>query len=316
MSDAGLPPAFVDVVVVNLVVDRLSAEVAGRFATAGIDCMLVKGPVIGQWLYEEAIRPYGDSDLLVAWSDWDRATALLLEQGFRSDQFAEIGHPRMESFSSAAFLRGSIDNVDLHRTLEGLGAHPCEVWDALWSGAERREVGGRSIAVPARPAVLMHIAIHAVHHHAHTKPIEDLRRGIRVGSVDEWREAAALAAKLQGLPAFATGLRRIPEGETLAAELGVGEAGSVHFELLTERVPTAEALHELLGPGLTPRERASRVVTELFPKPSFMRWWSPLARRGKRGLLVSYPLRWGWLAVKVPGGLLAVRRAQRRRRDG
>jgi hypothetical protein len=316
MPDAGLPTALVDVVVVNLLVDRLTADVAGRFAAAGIDCMLVKGPVIGAWLYEEAIRPYGDSDLLVAASDWDRATALLIAQGFRSDQYAEIGHPRMASSASAAFVRGGIDNLDLHRTLEGLEAAPGEVWEALWSAAGRQEVGGRSIAVPAHPAVLMHLALHAVHHHARVKPIEDLRRGIRVGSEEDWRQAAALAEKLQGLPAFATGLRRLPEGEKLAMELGVGEAGSVLFELLTERVPTAEALHELLGPGLTLGERASRVLTELFPRPSFMRWWTPLARRGKRGLVAAYPLRWGWLAVKVPAGLLALHRARRsRRRD-
>jgi hypothetical protein len=315
MSDTGLPPALVDVVVVNLLVDRLTAEVAGLFTEAGIDCMLVKGPVIGEWLYEEAIRPYGDSDILVSWSDWDRATALLREHGFTSDQFATIGHPRLESFASAAFVRG-IDNLDLHRTLDGLDAHPGEVWDALWGAAGNQQVGGRSVAVPARPAVLMHLAIHAVHHHAHTKPLEDLRRGIKAGDADEWRQAAELAEKLQGLPAFATGLRRIPEGEALASALGVEAAGSVHFELLTERVPTAEALHELLGPGLTFGERTSRVLTELFPKPSFMRWWTPLARRGTRGLVASYPLRWGWLIVKVPVGLIAVRRAQRSRRDG
>lgn len=312
MTADGLPTALVDAAVVTILVDRLTAEVAGLFADAGIDCMLVKGPVIGAWLYGESVRPYGDSDLMVAWSDWDRATALLLEHGFRSDQFAVIGHPRLESLASAAFLRGA-DNVDLHRTLEGLYADPGEVWDSLWSAAERQDVGGRSIAVPARSAVLMHIALHAVHHHAHTKPLEDLRRGIRMGDPADWREAAELAAKLRGLPAFATGLRRLPEGEELAKTLGVETAGSVHFDLLTERVPTAGALHELLGPGLTIHERALRVLTEVFPKPSFMRWWTPLARRGKRGLVASYPLRWGWLAIKVPGGLLALRRAQRSR---
>ena len=210
--------------------------------------MLVKGPVIEELLYAEP-RPYGDSDILVRRSDWNPAICILLRQGFR-DALAPMAHPRMESFASTAFVRGS-DNVDLHCTLAGLEAPPEEVWEALWESADAQEIGGTVVAVPGRPAVLMHLALHAVHHHADEKPLEDLRRGIAGGAVADWRLAAELADRLGGAAAFASGLRRLPEGEKLATTLGVERIGSLHFELRTAGVPTAEGLHELFAPGLT-----------------------------------------------------------------
>lgn len=297
------------VAVRNLLVDRVTSEVVGLFAEAGIHCMLVKGPVIGEFLYTEP-RPYGDSDILVRRSDWNPARAILLTHGFR-DALAPMAHPRMESFASTAFVRGS-DNVDLHCTLAGLEAPPEEVWDALRESAGEQEVGGTLVSIPGRPAVLMHLALHAVHHHADEKPLEDLRRGVADGAVADWRLAAELADRLGGTAAFASGLRRLPEGQRLAATLGIERFGSMHFELRTAGVPTAEGLHELFAPGLTLAQRVSIVFAELFPKPSFMRWSSPLARRGQRGLIASYPIRWVWLAINVPRGAIELRRARRR----
>lgn len=101
------------------------------FTEAGIDCMLVKGPVIGALFYDEP-RPYGDSDLVVHHADWERACEILLGLGFR-DALDSMAHPRLESFASRAFVRAS-EHVDLHCTLDGLKAPPVEVWDALWNG--------------------------------------------------------------------------------------------------------------------------------------------------------------------------------------
>jgi hypothetical protein len=294
-----------------MLVDQLTAEVNQRFEQAGIECMLVKGPVIGEWLYADGVRPYNDSDLLVSNADWDRAMAILIDLGLH-DYVEALEHPRLESDAAKGFARGA-DNLDLHRTLPGLEAAPETVWEALWPSADRQFVGGHPIAVPSRQGVLMHIALHAAAHHAEPKPREDLRRAIAVATIADWREAVALAHRLDGLPAFASGLRSLPEGAELAGTLGLEDVGSVHFDLRASGVPTAEALHELIAPGLTARQRAATVLRELLPTPSFMRWWTPLARRGAIGLLAAYPFRWAWLAVKLPGGLLELRRAQRRR---
>jgi hypothetical protein len=297
----------------NLLIDQSTADIGARLEEAGIDCILVKGPVIAEWLYRDDVRLYGDSDLIVRESDWRGAVAILTELGYREAP-GTLEHPRMTDTAARSFVRG-LAYVDLHRTIEGLDAPPGVVWEALRAGAESQEVGGREMVVPGRAARLMHLALHAAHHGGEAKSCEDLRRGVLAEDEEAWREAAALAARLGGSAAFGSGLRNVPESAALARRLGVADAGSVLFDLRAARVPTAEGLHELLSPGHTAAERLSIIRAELFPQPSFMRWWTPLARRGSAGLVASYPMRWGWLALRVPGGLVTLRRAQHRRRD-
>lgn len=277
----------------------------------------MKGPVIAEWLYAGAARLYGDSDLLVAPGDWDRAVAALEAQGFR-DALSPMAHPRMESIASTAFVRGN-DTVDLHCTLAGLDGPPEEVWKGFSQDCRTQTVGGRTVRVPARPATLMHVALHASHHGDAEKVVEDLRRALRHGSREEWVQAADLARRLDGLPAFASGLRRLARGAALAHELGVYSESSVRLDLRAAGVPTAEGLHELFASGLSLRTRLSMVLRELFPTADFMRWHTPLARRGTPGLVASYPVRWWWLTTQVPRGLaalLAARRAGDERRSG
>jgi hypothetical protein len=308
----GLGPGLRGVAIQNLLVDSLTAEVTGLFEAAGIDVMLIKGPLIGDWLYADGARSYGDSDLLIRRADWERAVALLAEHGFEN-QLGPMAHPRMESYASTAFVRGT-QNVDLHCTIAGLDTSYEAVWERLWPDAGRMTIGGRSVAVPPRAGVLVHIALHAAHHHDEDKPKEDLRRALAATELEEWRAAAELAGELGGLAAFASGLRYEPEGERVVSDLGLEREGSVHFELRAAGVPTAEGLHELLAPGLAPSERLALIRDELFPRPGFMRWWMPLARRGRRGLIASYPLRWLLLALRLPRGLATLLRARRKRR--
>lgn len=292
-----------------LLVDRLTAEVVAAFEQERIEVMLVKGPVIAAWLYPDGIREYGDSDFLLPRGAWERAVSLLERMGFR-DQLGPLAHPRMESYAGTAFVRGT-DNVDLHCTLAGLEADFDSVWRALRRGSGRQRIAGRAVEVPGPAATLLHIALHAVHH-VEGRPLEDLRRAAARGTDEEWQAAAELAGELHGLAAFASGLRLVPAGEAVARRIGVHDQGSVHFDLRTARVPMAEGLDELLSPGLTTRERARMVAREVLPRPEFMRWWTPLAKRGTLGLVASYPWRWIWLAAKLPGGLRALRRARRR----
>jgi hypothetical protein len=310
MPVSRLSAPLVEVAARNMMVDRITAETVRLFTEAGIECMLIKGPVIEDALYGDTVRPYRDCDLLVARSNWERAIAVLVGQGFQ-DRLGPMAHPRMESFAGTAFARG-VDNVDLHCTLAGLDASPEKVWRLFWASARRREVGGQVVAVPDRSAMLLHLALHVAHHPGQDRPLEDLRRGIQQGSLDDWRQAADLAQKLSGLAAFATGLRSLAEGSGLARTLGIEHVRSVQFELRIAGVPTAEGLNQLLAPDLTLRERTMMVFTELFPNPRFMRWWSSLARRSRVGLIMSYPLRWGWLAIKLPVALREILRARRR----
>ncbi|MCA1711243.1 MAG: nucleotidyltransferase family protein, partial [Actinobacteria bacterium] len=50
----------------SLAVDAQTAEVVQRLHQADVPCLLLKGPSIAGWLYNDGTpRPYGDSDLLV-----------------------------------------------------------------------------------------------------------------------------------------------------------------------------------------------------------------------------------------------------------
>jgi hypothetical protein len=308
MTSQGMDPFFRLLALRNLLIDQVAAEVAGAFAAEGVESLVLKGPVLAEWLYPGEVRPYGDADLIVAPGDWKSAVAVLNRLGF-SDHLGPMAHPRMESFASTAFLRGE-DNLDLHSTLHGLDGNPERIWRSFWGGAETQTIGGAELRVPSRAALLLHVGLHAAHH-VEGKPLKDLQRAIESADENLWREALDLAQLLDGTPTFASGLRLVPEGKELAQRLGIDEeTRSTRHDIRFEQVPTAEAIDALLQPGVGMWQRITTVAGELAPRPEFMRWWSPLARRGRLGLIVSYPLRWIRLVTQVPRGLLAVWRAR------
>jgi hypothetical protein len=299
-------------VVRNLVIDQLTAEIAKTFAEDGIDTLVLKGPALAEWLYPGEVRPYGDSDIMVAPGDWDQAVTVLNRLGF-SDYLGPMAHPRMESFSGTCFARDD-KGVDLHCALDGLEGDREAIWVSLLAGSESQLIGGAELLVPGRPALLMHVGLHAAHH-VKGKPIEDLRRAITHADERLWRQALELARDFDGLPAFASGLRLLPEGVELTRRLGLEDVRSPLHELRKEAVPMAEGIDALLSPGIGVRQRLAMLVKELFPRPEFMRWWSPdLANRGRFGLTAAYLVRIIWLVAHLPRGLYAWCRSHSRAR--
>jgi len=308
---ASLDPVFRLLAVRNLLIDQFTAEIVGTFAEEGIESLVLKGPALAEWLYPGEVRPYSDTDLMVAPGDWDQAVTVLNRLDF-SDYLGPMAHPRMESRAGTAFVRGQ-DAVDLHCTLHGLFGDPRAVWESFAAGGHVQQIGGARLRVPNRAALLLHVGLH-VAHDANGKTLEDLRRAVATADDALWQEALALADAHDGVAAFASGVRLVPEGVELARRLGIETVRSSIHEVRSDQVPTAEGVHALLAPGLGARARAAMVASEVFPRPEFMRWWSPLARRGRLGLIASYPCRWGWLAINAPRGLLAVWRQRRPRR--
>lgn len=294
----------------NFVIDALTAEVTGAFGREGIETLVLKGPVLARWLYPGEVRRYVDSDLMVAPGNRARAVGVLERLGF-------VEHcPWMPTPLSlqpcAHFDRGGIV-VDLHCQLSGLDGNPDAIWGCLAASAERQVIGGVELRVPDRDTVLLHVVLHAAQH-ANTvggKPLEDLRRAL--ARVEEWRWSSALelARAYRGVPAFAAGLRLLPEGEDLARRLDLGEVGSLKHELLREDV-IAEELYALLRAGVGIKRKLAIVATRGFPRPDYMRWWSPLARRGKRGLAGAYLRRTIWIIGQALGALHTLWRIRRR----
>jgi Uncharacterised nucleotidyltransferase len=314
MSDTGehLYSEFVSSGLRTLIVDRITVEVTRAFEAAGIPSVLMKGPVVAQWLYEpDEVRGYGDSDLLIRRQDWEKAGEVLTSLGF-AEEISEMAHPRMESYASDPWYRGPTkeDNVDLHATLYGIGADMDAVWELFSSTAVPIEVAGEQVKALGLPARTAHVALH-IAQHQDGKARVDLERALARVDEQGWREAAEVARRLDALPAFSNGLKQLPEGAALAERLGVADARSVPMDLRASGVPLTEGLHELLeARGL--RGKARVVLSELAPNPTFMRWWSPLARRGRLGLIAAYIWRPIYMLLHVPAALRELVRALRR----
>ena len=304
-------------------VDRVTAEVTAAFNAASIESILLKGPAIATWLYRnDHPRLYSDSDLLVQRSDWAKAKAVVKSLGFK-EIHETLVHPRMEPEEGMGYpgWKRSDDGtlVDLHYALFGLGAEPEEIWDLLSSSALREPVGGIHVQMPSHPARLVHIALHAVQHGGEDadpmvklerRPMIDLERAVAKVPAETWVKARELAEQLDGAAAFAAGLSLTPDGRQLAVSIGAHPRTSIDIALRLGGVPLSEGFAELSeASGL--RAKVALLVREAFPTPTFMRWWSPLARHGFAGLILAYGWRLAWLSYRVIPGFRAWRRAAR-----
>jgi glycosyltransferase involved in cell wall biosynthesis len=290
--------------------DQLTAEIVTELEKRGIQSVVLKGPSIAEWLYRGELRLYGDSDLLVSPADWTRAHAALVELGF-VDGLGPLDHPGMQSFSGYPWVRGRTQHVDMHCTLWGAGAPPEKVWEALLAASRPKAVGGRTVQVLSPVALTMHVALHAAQDGPDAaKPREDLERAIAQVPDAIWQAAAGLALELDAVGAFAEGLRSVPAGAELARRLNVSAPGSVEARLRGSYVPMAMGVeHFVQTKGVRPKLRL--LAREMAPTPAFMRWWTPLARRGKLGLALSYPWRLIWFVQHLWPALRTWRRAHK-----
>jgi hypothetical protein len=298
-----------DPVVRKLMIDQLTVEIVGAFVAEGIETLVLKGPVLAEWLYAGEIRTYVDSDLMVAPKNWARAAQLLEQRQFRSWVLA----PLSVDPGGTKFQRGD-DDVDLHRTIPGLFGDPDAIWTSVYARADLCLIGGAQLHVPDRDTLLLHVALHAGHHAnlEECKPFEDLRRAIAHADEQQWQHALALARAYDGVPAFATGLRVLPEGRDLVRRLGIKEIQTFRFALRREDDAIAEELSALFRPGIGARQKLATVLSELFPQPPYMRNWSSLARRGTLGLTAAYAWRLVWTMGQVPPAIVTLWRVRRK----
>lgn len=306
MMEGRPPPAAVarQLIALALHMDGVTAEVVDAFRAVGIRSVLLKGPALAAWLYQDrAPRPYVDADLLVAPDQVEHAGEVLRRLGF-DEQPDDAPHSR------AWVRRRDGGQVDLHAVIAGMIHMPADTWREVTATAEPLDVGGTTVEVPAIPVRAMIVALHAAHHRDAPRPLEDLARAVEVASRETWREAVAIADRLGATGELSVGLRLIPAGNRLANELGLPSA-----ELVAEakaegsRAQIAIGLDRLASShGL--RGKLQLLAAEALPTAEFMRLWSPLARRGRLGLTVAYPMRIGWLLWHAGPSLRAWRRSR------
>jgi hypothetical protein len=292
--------------------DAAAVEVTEALRAVGVPVILLKGPAIASWLYEDDERVYTDADLLVPSIRSDDAEAALARLGFAPyDEGLNAAEQAM--VHSQPWVRGrDLAQIDLHRTLFGVGVGPEKTWAELHAATERMVVAGVELDVLAPAGRALHVAVHAVQHeNRQGKPLEDLERAIDRLPPELWADALELAERLDATPTFALGLAQSPGGASLARRLGMSP------ELA--RAATAEGSAASLAMGFERLARSRglgakvRLVTrELLPSRDFIWWSSPLARRGPIGMALAYLWRPFWLAARVVPSLAAWRKHRAR----
>lgn len=292
-------------------IDATTAEVASAFGIEGIETLVLKGPVIAKWLYPGEVRPCSDSDLMVAPGDRARAVDVLERLGFTEHLPYRPIRLSLDP-GGTPFNRSGIF-VDLHCQLPGLKGDPDAVWGRLAASADRQVIGGVELRVPDRDTALLHVVLHAAYHAnlVDGNPREDLRRALARVEESKWSNALALARACGGLPAFAAGLRLLPEGEDVARKLDLGDVRSLQHKFRHENNVMAEELYAMLSTDAGVRQKLVIAARDIFPRPDYMRWSSRLARRGKLGLAGAYLWRVIWLIGQAPAGIHTLWRIRR-----
>jgi len=91
----------------SLAVDQVTAEVVTALRARAIEPVLLKGPSFADWLYPDGLlRPYVDSDLLVAPAQQDAAAETLRSLGF-TDGMAAAAAPERDDHSRTFHRRRS-----------------------------------------------------------------------------------------------------------------------------------------------------------------------------------------------------------------
>ena len=137
----------------TLALDGFTGELATEFQRDGIRCILLKGPALARWLYDddELLRGYVDIDLLISPADLGAATTLLADAGFELS-LREVALPDGRRPHAGTWVRAADGvNVDLHDTLPGLSVPPEAVWAELAQTTETLVVGRAEVAVLASP---------------------------------------------------------------------------------------------------------------------------------------------------------------------
>jgi putative nucleotidyltransferase-like protein len=292
----------------SLSLDLATAEVVSALRHAGIRSIVLKGPSIHRVLYKDgAPRPYRDSDLLVSPDDLTAAGAILRTLDFKH---LTAGETPRTAHEQLWVRRRDRTNLELHWTLVGVEGEPAELWRMLGALTETMVVGGLEVEVLEPTAIAFQVALHAAQHGpARPQSITDLERALARLGQPTWRAATALAEALQATETFAAGLRLVPAGEALAANLELNTRKSVQLAVLSSSAPPMTTGLEQLSRtrGLWPK--LSLLARELIPSRPFMRLWWPPAQRGGIWMLAAYLQRPFWLLARLGPALIAWRRA-------
>jgi hypothetical protein len=297
-------------------VDRTTAGVVAAFRAAGIRALVLKGPAFARWLYDDAIRSYGDTDLLIAERDTARAERVLESQGYKRALGDTDVPPYNRRLHAHSWCRADGPAVDLHRSLAGATVPAAEVWSALTDETETIEVEGITVEILGATAQAVHAALHAAAHGAGaTGPLDDLARALQRADLQRWRSAAELASQLGALASFSAGLSLLPSGRRLISELELRPSIPTEIELRASSSPRL-ALHlEWLNQTAGWRPKLRLAWQLLVPPRAFIEAEVAPGRWHRARLIGAYLARMARLPRHAPAGLSAWWRTRKPRRS-
>jgi hypothetical protein len=206
--------------------------------------------------------------------------------------------------------------VDLHQTLPGVGVDAEQLWLTLSADVDEIDVAGFPATTLTIPGRALHLALHAAQHGVGWPHVTaELERALSTTDPAVWRAAGELAQTLDAVPAFAAGLRTTAAGRTLASTLDLPADRSVEVALRASSPPPVALGFDQLARAPDWRARLRIMRHKVAPPATFVRAWSPLARRGRVGLVLAYAWRPLWLLRSAPAGFRAWRAARWPRGD-
>ncbi len=298
----------------GLWLDTWAARATAAISARGVRVLLLKGAAIATWLYEPIGLPRGyvDVDLLVAPRDVDVALAVLGELGFRHAVPPRDRTPAMSHEWTLVGAGGAV--MDLHERLLGIRRPADEAFELLWEGRDALTVGGRVVAVLGIPDRTVHLALHRAASGTDVKAARDLTLALDALHADVWARALARADLLDCSAAVVGALRLHPDAATLVAAGRSAEAaggGDVELQMRLLGASPAGLAFARFQAGSRNGQRGHVLRTVLFPGTARLRTLSPLARRGRLGLIAARLARPIQVGIGALPGWLEFRRAAR-----
>lgn len=284
--------------------DEVAAQIYEEVVTARLDVLLLKGAGLARMLYADTERrKYWDIDLLARPEHLTAVGQILARRGYRNvteklgiDDVGGVVHA--DTWLGATADEPHRPVVELHRWLPGARAPAPGAWEQLWSRRTSIDLHGRQVPILDRDGQALQLATHAAQHGpSYAKGLRELLLGLERWPFEIWRDAAALAKRLDAVDAFAAGLRLVPPGAELAQRLSLPTPSLLEWEIRNrERRPRGtfhvEALREKRGG----RERLRLVRRALVPDARWMSREYSWAQRSIAHLIGAYGLH----AVRAP----------------
>ena len=301
------------------ILDGVAAQVLDAFDQAGIDALLLKGRALAIMLYLPGEpRAYSDVDLIVAPDRLEAAERALRALGFANASAARGiddvgGVVHAQTWIQAANSSNGQPMIDVHRWLAGARAAPGTAWKALMGRRVWIEVGGRPAPVLDRGGQAMHLALHAAQHGpSFDRHLHELALALERWPADVWESAALLAQEIDATDALAAGLRLLPEGAAVAAQLGLRSTVDLDWTIRHVHERPRGTFHlQAFVDAAGGRERLRVLRRSLLPSRLWITNQHQWARTGGLRVIAAYGVHLSRSPVLAGRAWLYRRRARR-----